>query len=55
MAHWKQLYPGDILDFDYDALVAEPRPAVARLLDFCGLGWEDNCLSFHEAKAPSAW
>ena len=32
MRHWKTLYP-DILDLDYDAMVAEPRPAVERLLD----------------------
>ena len=38
MAHWKALYGADILDFDYDALVREPRPAVERLLAFCGLG-----------------
>ena len=24
MAHWKALYPGDLLDVDYDALVREP-------------------------------
>ena len=51
MRHWKALYP-DILDLDYDALVVEPRPAVERLLGYCGLDWEDVVLSFHRAEAP---
>ena len=51
MRHWKALYP-DILDLDYDALVVEPRPAIARLLGYCGLDWEAAVLDFHKAAAP---
>ena len=32
MAHWHALYGEDILDFNYDTLVRDPRPAVERLL-----------------------
>lgn len=49
MAHWRSLYPGDIHDLDYDALVADPRPNIEALLGFCGLDWREACLSFHEA------
>jgi tetratricopeptide (TPR) repeat protein len=49
MAHWRRLYPEDIYDLDYDALVAGPRPNIAALLRFCGLPWREACLSFHEA------
>jgi hypothetical protein len=59
MAHWKARYGADILDFDYDAFVREPRPAVERLLAFCGLEWEENCMSFHRVqnavKTASVW
>jgi len=51
MRHWKALYP-DILDLDYDALVVEPRPAIERLLAYCGLDWEEAVLDFHKAAAP---
>ena len=51
MAHWKALYP-DILDLDYDALVVEPRPAIERLLQYCGLDWEEGVLDFHKAATP---
>ncbi len=59
MSHWKSLYGADILDFDYDALVREPRPAVERLLAFCGLEWEERCMSFQRVanavKTASVW
>lgn len=51
MRHWKALYP-DILDLDYDALVADPRPAVEQLLGYCGLDWEEAVLDFHKAAVP---
>lgn len=52
MTHWSALYGTDILDFDYDAFVREPRAALERLLAFCGLAWDERCLAFHEAAAP---
>ena len=59
MAHWKTLYGADIFDLDYDALVREPRPAIERLTQFCGLEWEEACLSFEQAaravKTASVW
>ena len=59
MTHWQALYGADILDFDYDAFVQEPEPAVRRLLDFCGLGWEEGCMEFHKVsnavKTASVW
>ena len=59
MAHWHALFGDTILDFDYDALVREPRPAIERLLGYCGLEWDDRCLAFHEAatavKTASVW
>jgi tetratricopeptide (TPR) repeat protein len=59
MEHWKALYPGDIFDLDYDALVEEPKPLLRRLLDFLELDWEDGLLDFHErkgaVKTASVW
>ncbi len=37
MTHWKSMFASDIFDFDYDALVNEPRPAMERLCAFLGL------------------
>jgi tetratricopeptide (TPR) repeat protein len=59
MAHWKALFGADIFDFDYDAFVHQPRPAVEKLLAFCGLEWDERCLAFHETpstvKTASVW
>lgn len=59
MAHWKSQFGADILDFDYDAFVGNPRPAVEKLLAHCGLDWEENCLSFqwvrNAVKTASVW
>lgn len=51
MAHWRTLYPDDIYELDYDALVRDPRPAISGLLDFCGLDWEDNVLRHQDGGA----
>ena len=59
MAHWKALYPDDIFELDYDALVADPEPHVRALVDFCGLDWQEACLEPHRAEGTvrtlSAW
>ena len=59
MDHWKSLWPDDIHTLDYDALVADPEAKVRGLLDFCGLDWEDGCLSFHAldnaVRTASVW
>ena len=59
MTHWQALYGPDILDFDYDAFVADPERSTRKLLTFCGLPWEDACLAFHQArtavKTASVW
>lgn len=52
MDHWRSLYGGDIFDLDYDALVADPRPTLGAVFEFCGLKWEDACMDFHAAAHP---
>jgi tetratricopeptide (TPR) repeat protein len=53
MEHWHQVMPGQILDVDYETLVAQPEAQIRRLLEFCELSWEDACLAFHQNQAPS--
>ncbi len=59
VAHWKRLYPDDIFDLNYDALVAEPEPVVRSLLAFCGLEWDPACLAPERAtelvRTASVW
>lgn len=49
---WLQRFPGRIFDLQYEALLANPDAVVARLLDFCGLPFNADCLRFHETSRP---
>ena len=50
MDHWHEVLPGFVLDVNYEDVVADLDTQVHRLLDFCGLPFEENCLRFHETK-----
>ncbi len=46
MAHWRELGI-EMLDVDYEAMVADQEAESRRLVAFCGLDWDDRCLAFH--------
>jgi tetratricopeptide (TPR) repeat protein len=50
MAHWRAVLPGRILKVQHEDVVADLEGSVRRLLDFCGLPFERECLAFHETK-----
>jgi tetratricopeptide (TPR) repeat protein len=52
MDHWAAVLPGRVLTVQYEEVVADFEPQVRRLLDFCGLNWEDACLKFYESDRP---
>ena len=47
MAHWKHALPIKILDVRYETLVDDLDGQTRRIIDFCGLPWDDRCLQFH--------
>jgi len=52
MDHWQATLPGVIHPLSYESLVADQLGESRKLLQFCGLDWEDACALFHEN--PSA-
>jgi tetratricopeptide (TPR) repeat protein len=50
MDHWHEVFPGEILDVHYEDNVTDLETQVRRLLDYCGLPFEEQCLRFHETK-----
>jgi tetratricopeptide (TPR) repeat protein len=48
MAHWDRLLPGKILRVQHEDVVADLEANVRRILDFCGLPFEPQCLKFYE-------
>ncbi|MVA56215.1 tetratricopeptide repeat-containing sulfotransferase family protein [Agrobacterium vitis] len=49
-AHWQALFPDDVLELGYEQLTLDQEGETRRLLDFCGLPWDANCLDFHKAE-----
>jgi tetratricopeptide (TPR) repeat protein len=52
MDHWATVLPGRVLTVQYEEVVADFENQVRRLLEFCGLPWEDACLRFYESERP---
>ena len=52
MTHWHEVLPGQILDVHYEDTVTNLESQVRRVLDFCGLEFEENCLRFYETARP---
>ena len=50
MAHWRALWPGRMLEVDYEALVADQISMSRKLIDYCGLEWDEGCLAFHKTE-----
>ncbi len=48
VAHWRAALPGRVLDVQYEDVVADQPGQARRLLDFCGLPFEEACLRFWE-------
>jgi tetratricopeptide (TPR) repeat protein len=60
MEHWRRvLPPGRILDVRYEDVIEDVEMQARGVISYCGLPWDDRCLSFHETDRPvrtaSAW
>lgn len=59
MDHWRKVNPIPILDVRYEDVVADIDGQTRRILEFCGLPWDDACLRFFETqraiKTASVW
>jgi tetratricopeptide (TPR) repeat protein len=50
MDHWHEVLPGKVLDMHYEEMVLDQEAQTRRLLEYCGLPWEDQCLRFYETE-----
>ena len=48
MRHWRSVLPGTIYDISYETLIKKQKQETKKLLDFCGLEWDDSCMQFHK-------
>lgn len=51
--HWTSLLPPDrYTEVRYEDVVDDLEGEARRLIEFCGLEWNEACLSFHKLKRP---
>jgi len=50
MEHYHGLLPDFVLDIQYEDVVENLEGNVRKILNFCGLPWEEQCLSFHKTE-----
>ncbi len=52
MDHWRTLLPeGVMLEVNYEDIVQDQQGQTHRMLEFCGLDWNDACLQFHKRRS----
>jgi hypothetical protein len=49
MVHWSKMKPGNVLSFSHQDLLADQRGQTQKLLDFCGLEWEESCMEYYKS------
>ena len=58
MDHWDTVFPEQVLRVQYEEVVADLDTQVRRILDYCGLEFEDSCINFYETdrsvRTPSS-
>jgi len=50
MDHWDAVLPGKVLRVQYEDVVADLEPQVRRMLDYCGLPFEQACVDYHATE-----
>lgn len=50
MAHFDAVLPGRVHHIRYEALVEDTEAEIRRLLDYCGLPFEESCLRYRQAR-----
>lgn len=51
MEHWHAVCQVPMLSLQYEELVNDPENWTRRLVEFCGLPWDESCVRFHEQKS----
>ena len=48
MNFWHDLFPNKIYDFSYEELINNQERETKKLLEYCDLDWDANCLDYHK-------
>ena len=48
---WKKIFKDDFLTIKYESLIDKPESEIKKMISFCGLQWDQNCLNHHQNKS----
>jgi hypothetical protein len=48
MNFWNQVLPDVIYNVYYENLINDQENETKKLIEYCGLSWNDSCLNFHK-------
>ncbi len=52
MNYWVNLFPKFIYNISYESLIENSTDEIKKILKFCNLEWEENCLHFYKNQRP---
>jgi tetratricopeptide (TPR) repeat protein len=50
--HWNQLFPGEILNINYEDVIEDTEGMARKMLNYIGVDWEPQVLNSHELDRP---
>ena len=50
MQHWRKVLGIPLMEVQYEDLITDQETVSRRILEFCGLEWDERCRNFHETK-----
>jgi tetratricopeptide (TPR) repeat protein len=48
IAFWRKAAPDSFIEVKYEDIIADQEGQSRRLIEYCGLPWDEACLNFHE-------
>jgi len=52
MHHWHQLFPGEILEINYEDVVNDTEGSARKMLEYIGVDWQPQVVAFNELDRP---
>ena len=50
ISYWKENFPGAFYEIEYEKLVSNQLEESKKIISYCNLDWEENCLHFYKNK-----
>ena len=50
MDYWRSKFKDDIFDASYEKIINSPEQELKKIISFCDLAWDPECLNFYKNK-----